>query len=347
MGAGSVLHQTHTKNMEKYGSLIKSMSITAVTFLLASVSISALPPTNGFLSEWMIFQSMLSSNSITQISLKISIPFGVFALALTGGLAIACFVKAYGITFLGIARSENAKHAKESDPLMRFGMILTGLVVISLMLFAPFFIKLFDSVTLTLHKISIYKDIFRDGILSINSIADNGGVVSPIILLLSLLVITFLLYCLSKYLKVTYRSENSWACGYKVNARTQYSATGFAGPIRRFFSWLYKPKEHFEKSSIYGHETKFKRSFYEVHVEPLFENSLYKGTKNLTNRVSYIVYRLAHFEQTRYAAIIFNLMLTVLFGYRIFSMEFSWANVALEGIILITSIKILIIGEKR
>jgi len=57
MGAGSVLHQTHTKNIEKYGGLIKAMPVTALTFLLASISISALPPTNGFLSEWMIFQS--------------------------------------------------------------------------------------------------------------------------------------------------------------------------------------------------------------------------------------------------------------------------------------------------
>ncbi len=61
MGAGSVLHQTHTKNIEKYGRLIKSMPLTAFTFLIASISISALPPSNGFLSEWMMFQSMLSS----------------------------------------------------------------------------------------------------------------------------------------------------------------------------------------------------------------------------------------------------------------------------------------------
>jgi hydrogenase-4 component B len=94
MGAGSLLHQTHTKNMEKYGGLIKSMPVTALTFLIAAISISALPPSNGFLSEWMIFQSMLSSSHIDNISLKLAIPFAIFALAMTGGLAIACFVKA-------------------------------------------------------------------------------------------------------------------------------------------------------------------------------------------------------------------------------------------------------------
>ncbi len=347
MGAGSVLHQTHTKNMEKYGGLIKSMPVTAITFLLASISISALPPSNGFLSEWMIFQSLLSSNSITHIALKISIPFAVFALALTGGLAIACFVKAYGITFLGTSRSQNAKHARESNFLMQSGMVLMSLVVVSLMLFTPFFIKLFDKVTQSLHGVSIYHSIFKDGFLSIHSISDNGGVVSPVVLLLALLVIVFILFFVYKSLKLPVRVKNSWACGYKVSARTQYSATGFAGPIRRFFSWLYKPKEHFEKQVIHGHDTKFETALYEVHIEPLFEKSLYKGAKSITNKISYLVYRLAHFEQSRYSAIIFNLMLSVLFGYRIFAHQFSWANITLEVVILIVSIKILIIGDKK
>lgn len=138
MSAGAVLHQTHTKNIEKYGGLIKSMPITAASFLFAAISISALPPTNGFLSEWMIFQSLLGSSTIGDIALKISIPFAVFALALTGGLAIACFVKAFGITFLGLHRSVNAKHAKEVNRSMLLGMLLMALVVAVLMLFAPF-----------------------------------------------------------------------------------------------------------------------------------------------------------------------------------------------------------------
>lgn len=347
MGAGSVLHQTHTKNMEKYGSLIKSMPVTAFTFLLASISISALPPTNGFLSEWMIFQSMLSSSSISQISLKISIPFAVFALALTGGLAIACFVKAYGITFLGLARSKNARHAKESNFLMKTGMVLMSLVVISLMLITPIYIKLFDKATTMLHKISVYDMIFKDGYLSMHSVADNGGVVSPVILLVALLVITWMISLFYKTLKLPARKVSSWACGYQTNPRSEYSATGFAGPIRRFFSWLYRPEEHYEKVTFHGHESKFKTALYEVHVKPLFEKSLYAGTKKSVNFISYFVYKVAHFEQSRYAAIIFNLMLSVLFGYRIVSGDFSWANLILEAILLVISVKILLIGDKR
>lgn len=83
-------------------------------FLLAAISISALPPTNGFLSEWMIFQSLLGSNSIESMSLKLAIPFAVFALALTSGLAIACFVKAYGITFWGCIEAKMLNMQKKS-----------------------------------------------------------------------------------------------------------------------------------------------------------------------------------------------------------------------------------------
>lgn len=346
MGAGSVLHQTGTKNMEKYGGLIKAMPITALTFLLASISISALPPTNGFLSEWMIFQSLLGSSAIDNISLKMAIAFSIFALALTSGLAIACFVKVFGITFLGLHRSTNAKHAHEVNAMMKTGMILMSFVVLSLMIFMPFYIKLFNSVIKQSLHVSIYKEIFPN-IWSLHSISHNGGVVSPLILSAALLVITALLYIVFKSLNIKTRVFHTWACGYHTTAKTQYSATGFAGPIRRFFTWLYDPKEYFEKEIQKGHKVKFSDASFSVHVEPLFERSLYKSSIKLTNKISYYVYRLAHFEQSRYASMIFNMLLLVLFSYRIFMHEFSWATLVLESVVMIISVKVLLIGDKR
>ena len=347
MGAGSVLHQTHTKNIEKYGGLIKAMPVTALTFLIASVSISALPPSNGFLSEWMIFQSMLGSSHLDDTSLKLAIPFAIFALAMTGGLAIACFVKAYGITFLGLHRSTNAKHAHEVNFLMRTGMLLMTAVVLSLMLFTPFYIGWFDEVLKGLGHLSVYAKIFPDTVWNMHSVAVHGGVVSPLVLLGALLGVTALLMFAYKALKVKERIHHTWGCGYRTSAKTQYTATGFAGPIRRFFNWLYKPEEHLCKETLAGHESKFSSSHYEVHVKPLFETSLYDSVGKAANVLSYWVYRLSHFEQTRYAAMIFNLVLTVLFSYRIFAHEFSWATFVLEGVVMIISIKVLIIGDKK
>jgi len=347
MGAGSVLHQTHTKNMEKYGGLIKSMPITAITFLLAAVSITALPPSNGFLSEWMIFQSLLGSTHIENMSLKLSVPFAIFALAMTGGLAIATFIKAFGITFLGLHRSTNAKHAHEVNFLMKTGMILMACVLISLMFFTPFYMQWFDKVFTDLGHVSVYAKIFPEGIVSMHAINNDGGIVSPIILLAALLLITFTIIFAYKVLHVKTRVYHTWGCGYKTSAKTQYSATGFAGPIRRFFSWLYHPRERLLKQNIGEHETKFSDAIFDVHVKPLFEVSLYNSVSKLVNIVSYWTYRLAHFEKTRYAAMIFNLMLSVLFSYRIFAHDFSWITLFIETIVMAISVKILIIGERK
>ncbi len=346
MAAGAVLHQTHTKNIEKYGGLIKSMPITAVSFLFAAISISALPPTNGFLSEWMIFQSLLGSSSIYDIALKISIPFAVFALALTGGLAIACFVKAFGITFLGLHRSSNAKHSHEVNRLMLIGMVTMAFVVLILMLFAPLFLHIFNNAIKDFGIANIYH-LIAPTPWTIHSIAHNGGVVAPLFLAFALIVITLFLLLAAKILQIRYRTYHTWACGYRTNAKMQYSATGFAGPIRRFFAWLYRPKVHFHKTTIAGHTTKFTSALYDVHIKPLFEESLYEGTKKILNHISYWLYRLAHFEQGRYTAIIFNLMLSVLFGYRVVAYDFSWSTFVLEAIILLASIKILVVGEKK
>jgi len=346
MGAGSVLHQTHTKNMEKYGGLIKSMPITAITFLLAALSITAMPPSNGFLSEWMTFQSLLASTDIDNMSLRLSIPFAIFALAMTGGLAIATFIKAYGITFLGLHRSKNAKHAHEVNLLMRTGMVLMVFVIISLMLFTPFYIEHFDKVFSSLGHVGVYAKVFPNGILNMHAISNKGGIVSPLILLAALLVITFAMLFAYKIFRVKTRVYHTWGCGYKTTAKTQYSATGFAGPARRFFSWLYKPQEEICKETIGKHETKFSDSKYALHVKPLFEILLYNSSAKLVNILSYWTYRLAHFEQTRYAAMIFNLILSVLFSYRIFAHDFSWMTLFIEATVMAISVKILIVGEK-
>jgi hydrogenase-4 component B len=230
---------------------------------------------------------------------------------------------------------------------MKSGMVLMSLVVISLMLFTPFYIAWFDKTLVSLHHVSVYAQMFPEGIWNMHSVAVHGGVVSPVILLGVLVGVTSLLLFAYKVLNVKERLYHTWGCGYKTSAKTQYSATGFAGPIRRFFDWLYKSDEHFHKDTIGEHETKFHDANYEVHVKPLFEVSLYQSVKKVTNMMSYWVYRLAHFEQTRYAAMIFNLMLMVLFSYRIFAHDFSWATLALESVVMIISVKVLIMGDKK
>src|SRR5207342_1599053 len=114
-GAGAVLNATGERDMEKLGGLIHRMPQTAFAFLIGCVAISALPPLNGFVSEWLIFQAILVSPQLPSWGLKFMVPAVGALLALSATLAAACFVKAFGVTFLGRARTPAAADAKETD----------------------------------------------------------------------------------------------------------------------------------------------------------------------------------------------------------------------------------------
>jgi len=115
MGAGAVLHATGERNMEKMGGLIHSMPWTAALFLIGCISISALPPFNGFVSEWLTFQAFLLSPALSSPLLNLLIPLGAALLALTGALAATAFVKAFGVTFLGHWRGHQARPGHEAN----------------------------------------------------------------------------------------------------------------------------------------------------------------------------------------------------------------------------------------
>src|SRR6185295_2715526 len=121
LGAGAVLHATHTRNMEEMGGLIKRMPQTAFFFLIGAVAISALPPLNGFVSEWLTYQALLQGFGTTEHLLRLMFPIGGAMLALTGALAAACFVKAFGISFLAQPRSDQAAQAHEAPVSMLLG----------------------------------------------------------------------------------------------------------------------------------------------------------------------------------------------------------------------------------
>src|SRR5207245_7207636 len=110
-GAGAVLTSTGERDMEHLGRLIHRMPQTAFAFLVGCVAISALPPFNGFVSEWLTFQAILLSPQLPSWGLKILVPAGGGLLALSAALAAACFVKAFGVTFLGRPRSTAADQA--------------------------------------------------------------------------------------------------------------------------------------------------------------------------------------------------------------------------------------------
>ncbi|OGW19006.1 MAG: hydrogenase 4 subunit B, partial [Nitrospirae bacterium GWC1_57_7] len=141
MGAGAVIHATHERNMENLGGLIRFLPWTSVLFLIGCISISSLPPFNGFVSEWLTFQAFLLSPSLNTPILKLLIPLGAALLALSSALAAAAFVKAFGITFLGHRRGPDQGRVHEVNWPMRIGMTMAAISCLMLGVLPTYVIK--------------------------------------------------------------------------------------------------------------------------------------------------------------------------------------------------------------
>lgn len=293
LGAGSVLHATHTRNMEEMGGLIKRMPVTALCFLIGSAAISALPPLNGFASEWIVFQSLLGGFNIPKPEVAVLMPVAVSMLALTSGLAAACFVKAFGITFLAIPRSKEAEHASEAPFLMRAAMIILSLVCVALGL-APFVVV--PRLGGILAGLGGLPDTRQDFTLGLSLVAPNGFtrmspalVAAGLLILLCLAPLAMLLLGVNRKLRVS----NSWGCGrIGQTPRMEYTATAFAEPLRRIFAELYRPTK--ELTIDFHPESKyFVQSIeYRSEITPWFEKYLYEPCLWLIRLLATVVRRM-------------------------------------------------------
>ena len=239
-GAGAVQTATGERDMEHLGGLIHRMPTTAATFLLGCAAISALPPLNGFVSEWLTFQAILLGPAIPQWGLKFMIPAVGASLALSAALAAACFVKAFGITFLGRPRSLAAGSAAEMDAFGRGTMIalatlcilagiLPGLVVDAL---APVVAELSGGNRLPVQASMPW--------LSLIPISPERSSYNGILLLTFIAVSGFLAaFAIHRFASRAVRIAPAWDCGFPdVSPVTQYTAGSFAQPIRRVFGTL-------------------------------------------------------------------------------------------------------------
>ena len=277
LGAGSVLHATHTRNMEEMGGLIKRMPWTALFFLIGAAAISALPPLNGFASEWLIFQSLLGGVSIPVPEVVILMPVAVGLLALTSGLAAACFVKAFGITFLALPRSPEAAHAHESPFSMRLGMGLLAVACVGLGV-APFaVVPVLGRILTGLGGLPDTRAEFTMNVFLQTPSA--FGQMSPTLMALGLLLLLGLVPSVLWLLRLNRqrRVSDSWGCGrVGQTARMEYTATAFAEPLKRVFAEIYRPMK--ELTVDFHPESKyFVQSIeYRSEITPWFDRALYR-----------------------------------------------------------------------
>jgi hydrogenase-4 component B len=243
---------------------------------------------NGFVSEWLTYQSLLHGFGSTMHLVRLMFPIAGAMLALTGALAAACFVKAFGISFLAQPRSSSAAEAHEVSFTMLLGQGLLAAVCIFLGLFPTALLRLLDPVTQSLTGEQLSSRLTLANGLVIGNIVPDGGTVSTLgitVFGLALLSVPFILWlACSRRSKV--RIGPTWDCGLRgLTPQMEYSATGFSKPIRMIFKALFRPRREVQRE--YDYSPYFAKTIrFESHVEEVFENRVYRPLNRFVLRLS-------------------------------------------------------------
>lgn len=247
LGAGSVISQTHTRNIEEYGGLIKLMPYTALFFLVGAVAISGLPPFNGFVSEWLTFQSLFAGIISQNATIKGVFILSAGSLAITGGLAAACFVKAFGITFLARPRSTESKEAKESPLSLVVSMGFLAVLCLVLGIFSPTVINVLQQVVKSFNVFGGATSGIAASSSSLN-VSKGFAILNMPILALSIIVALVLAYGLVLAVSRKQKTvrQTLWDCGYsKLTPRMEITATAFSRSLIIIFRGIFQPtKQH-------------------------------------------------------------------------------------------------------
>jgi formate hydrogenlyase subunit 3/multisubunit Na+/H+ antiporter MnhD subunit len=235
-GAGAVLTATGERDMERLGGLIHRMPQTAFVFLVGCVAISALPPLNGFVSEWLTFQAILLSPELPQWGLKFTVPAVGALLALSAALAAACFVKAFGITFLGRPRTTAAERAHETDRFSLAAMFALAALCFTAGTLPGFVIDGLAPVVQGLVGARMPAQASVPWLSIVPIVESRSSYNGLLVFVFVLLSASLAAYVIHRVASNAVRRAPPWDCGYPdPSPTTQYTADSFAQPIRRVF----------------------------------------------------------------------------------------------------------------
>ena len=245
-GAGAVLGATGERNMARLGGLIHRMPRTAFAFLIGSAAISALPPFNGFVSEWLTFQAILLSPQLPSWGLKLLVPAAGALLALAATLAAACFVRAFGMTFLGRPRSSAVERAHETDRWSLAAMFALAALCLVAGILPGVFI---DALAPVVQGMVGARMPVQTGVewLSIVPIAESRSSYNGLLVFVFMVISgTLAAWAIHRLASDKLRRGPAWDCGYPdPSPATQYTASSFAQPIRRVFgTMVFRAREH-------------------------------------------------------------------------------------------------------
>ena len=276
LGAGSVLSATGTRDLDRLGGLSRRMPVTGATFAIGALAIAALPPLNGFVSEWLLLQALVHSLPSTTAAVAVMMPLAVGAVALTGGLAAATFVKAFGTGFLALPRSPEADAATESPATMQAALISLAALCVVLGVAPSTLGGPLARAVAVLGPLSGARPLRATGVrLQLSGVQ---GSLSPLLLAAGLLGAMVVVVAVVRATRSPARvsGAETWACGRSVQtARMEYTATSFAEPLQRVFDDVLRPDldvdvDHRAESRYYVDAIRYRAG-----IEDTFERRLY------------------------------------------------------------------------
>ena len=290
LGAGAVVHATGLRDLNRLGGLARKMPVTALAFGIGAAAISGLPPLNGFASEWLTFQALLGAAGSIAIApaMRFAAAAAIGALALTSALAVACFVKATGVAFLGLPRSTAAAAAHEATKPERAAMALLAVACVALGLGAA-------PVVAALMTVS--RSVLRVGqapaaVPAVTSGPRTGDVATYAALVVGLLMIVVAAgLALSIRSRRAARRVDTWTCGIEPRPAFQYTATSYAKPIRLFFRRVLLPEREIRVE--YHEGTQFPASIrYRSEITLILEDRVFRPAHALSLRAANFARRL-------------------------------------------------------
>ena len=301
LGAGSVQHAAGTRDLDRLGGLLRRLPATATLFGIAALSICALPPFSGFAGEWLLLQALLRGFSGHSAATATALLAGVAALALTGGLTAAAFVKAFGIGFLGQPRTPSAEAAAEVTPAMVAGMALLAVPCLVLGAVPGAIVPLLVKASGTALGGTPPAPVRAGTGLAI---AGSTDVIQPALLTAALIAALVLAWALVRArARAGARRAEAWACGRELQtARMQYTATSFAEPLQRVFEDVLRPDRDLDVSHLAESQYFEDAIAYSSRIDDAIERHWYRPLIGLVSRWGEVARRAQNGSMHRYLA---------------------------------------------
>ncbi len=289
LGAGAIDFATHTKDMESLGGLIKTMPKTAVIIFIPVLAISAVVPLNGFVGEWILYQSLFAGINASDSVFRIIFMITVAALAFAGALAAACFIKLFGIAFLGNPRTSHSINAKEVPFSMQFGSAILSFLCILFGLFPLLGLSFIGKVIAPYYDSELLSSVHGNRIPMFEGITltQNHTSISPglvLILVMAITILVMLFFILTNSNRKA-RLFGTWDCGFaELTPKMQYSGIAFSKPIQIVFKLLFKFSRDFKQ---YGDSPYHPKTMeYTITTESVFEKYFYVPLLYFVTKIS-------------------------------------------------------------